>query len=80
MPWPISPATRRLVAWLFLTGGLLLLLGVGLQLWIMYAEYQRLGQSGVGSVALVLRLIMLVAAVMMLRYGWRERRGNDTVD
>ncbi|MBT9394717.1 hypothetical protein KLP40_16220 [Hymenobacter sp. NST-14] len=80
MPWPLPPATRRLVAWLFLTAGFLLLLGVGLQLWVMYAEYQRLGNAALSSTALVVRLIMLVAAVMMLRYGWRERRGNDTVD
>ena len=80
MPWPLPPTTRRLVAWLFLTAGFMLLLGVSLQLWIMYAEFQRLGSGGVSSTALVVRLIMLVAAVMMLRYGWRELRGNDTVD
>ncbi|MFD2787715.1 hypothetical protein [Hymenobacter rubripertinctus] len=80
MAWPLPPTTRRIVAWLFLTGGVLLLLGVGLQLWIMYAEYQRLGTGGLSSTALVVRLMMLVASVMMLRYGWRELRGNDTVD
>ncbi|SES83790.1 hypothetical protein [Hymenobacter actinosclerus] len=80
MAWPPTPATRRLVAWLFLTAGFLLVLGVSMQLWIMYEEFQRLGNGGVSSTALIVRLMMLVAAVMMLRYGWREVRGNDTVD
>ena len=80
MAWPPTPATRRIIAWLFLTAGILLVLGVSMQLWIIYAEYQRLGSGSLNSTALVLRLMMLVAAVMMLRYGWRELRGNDTID
>ncbi|MBT2556314.1 hypothetical protein J7E24_00805 [Hymenobacter sp. ISL-91] len=80
MAWPPTPATRRIIAWLFLTAGILLVLGVSMQLWIIYAEYQRLGPGNLNSTALVLRLMMLVAAVMMLRYGWREIRGNDTID
>ncbi|NVO30167.1 hypothetical protein [Hymenobacter lapidiphilus] len=80
MAWPPTPATRRVIAWLFLTAGILLVLGVSMQLWVIYAEYQRLGSDNLNSTALVLRLMLLVTAVMMLRYGWRELRGNDTVD
>ncbi|MDU0369427.1 hypothetical protein ACFPAF_03400 [Hymenobacter endophyticus] len=80
MAWPLPPTTRRLVGLLFLLAGFLLLLGVALRLYVVYDTYQRLGADAVASTQLVIYLIMLVAAVMMLRYGWRERRGNDTVD
>ncbi|UPL48519.1 hypothetical protein [Hymenobacter sublimis] len=80
MSWPLPPTTRRLVGWLFLIAGFLLLLGVGLQLGVVYYEYERLGPDVLSSGRIVISLTMLVAAVMMLRYGWRERRGNDTVD
>lgn len=80
MSWPLPPTTRRLVGWLFLIAGLLLLLGVGLRLGVVYYEYQRLGEEALNSTQLVMSLMMLVAAMLMLRYGWRERRGNDTVD
>ncbi|MET4105437.1 hypothetical protein [Hymenobacter sp. UYP22] len=80
MAWPLPPTTRRLVGLLFLLAGFLLLLGVALRLYVVYDTYQRLGADAVASTQLVIYLIMLVGAVMMLRYGWRERRGNDTVD
>ncbi|UOQ78542.1 hypothetical protein MUN84_08315 [Hymenobacter sp. 5516J-16] len=80
MSWPLPPTTRRLVGWLFLIAGFLLLLGVGLRLGVVYYEYERLGPDVLSSGRIVISLTMLVAAVMMLRYGWRERRGNDTVD
>ncbi|GGG29242.1 hypothetical protein [Hymenobacter glacieicola] len=80
MSWPLPPTTRRLVGWLFLIAGFLLLLGVGLRLGVVYYEYERLGPDALSSGRLVISMTMLVAAIMMLRYGWRERRGNDTVD
>lgn len=80
MAWPLPPDTRRLVGSLFLLAGFLLLLGVALRLYVVYDAYQRLGAAAVTSTQLVIYLIMVVGAVMMLRYGWRERRGNDTVD
>ncbi|WP_139925625.1 hypothetical protein [Hymenobacter sp. DG01] len=80
MSWPLPPTTRRLVGWLFLIAGFLLLLGVGLRLGVVYYEYQQLGEGALNSTRLILSLMMLVAAMLMLRYGWRERRGNDTVD
>lgn len=80
MSWPLPPTTRRLVGWLFLIAGFLLLLGVGLRLGVVYYEYQQLGSAALNSTRLILSLMMLVAAMLMLRYGWRERRGNDTVD
>ncbi|RSK37093.1 hypothetical protein [Hymenobacter metallilatus] len=80
MAWPLPPATRRLVGLLFLIAGFLLLLGVALRLYVIYDAYQRLGADAVGSTQLILSLMMVIGGVMMLRYGWRERRGNDTVD
>jgi len=80
MAWPLPPATRRLVGFLFLTAGFMLLMGVGLRLYVVYDAYQRLGTDALAAQQLVLYMIMLIAALMMLRYGWRERRGNDTVD
>ena len=80
MAWPLPPATRRLVGWLFLLAGALLLTGVGLRLYVLYDAYQRLGAGAVASTQLVIYLMMVVGGVMMLRYGWREWRGNDTVD
>ncbi|WP_460613790.1 MULTISPECIES: hypothetical protein [Hymenobacter] len=80
MSWPLPPKTRRLVAWMFLTAGFLLLLGQLLRLWVVYQEYQRLGTEAITSTQLVLNLMMLVGAMLLLRYGWRERRGNDTID
>jgi multisubunit Na+/H+ antiporter MnhB subunit len=80
MAWPLPPATRRLVGWLFLIAGWMLLLGVALRLYVVYDAYQRLGAAALVSTQLVLYLMMLVAGLLMLRYGWRERRGNDTVD
>lgn len=80
MSWPLRPATHRLVGWLFLIAGFLLLLGVVLRLGVVYYEYQALGSASLNSTRIILSLMMLVAALMMLRYGWRARRGNDTVD
>ncbi|GAB3233740.1 hypothetical protein GCM10027346_22070 [Hymenobacter seoulensis] len=65
---------------MFLTAGFLLLLGQLLRLWVVYQEYQRLGTEAITSTQLVLNLMMLVGAMLLLRYGWRERRGNDTID
>ncbi|MBX0291266.1 hypothetical protein K3G63_12505 [Hymenobacter sp. HSC-4F20] len=80
MSWPLRPSTQRLVGWLFLLAGFLLVLGVMLRLGVVYYEYQQVGSNGLQSGRLLLSLLMLVAALMMLRYGWRARRGNDTVD
>ncbi|RSK51147.1 hypothetical protein [Hymenobacter rigui] len=80
MPWPLPSATRRLVGVLFLIAGFMLLLGVVLRLYVVYDAYQRLGADAVASTQLVVYLMMMIGALMMLRYGWRERRGNDTVD
>lgn len=80
MPWPLPPATRRLVGLLFLLAGVLLLIGVGLRLSVIYYEFQRLGSEAINSTRLILSLVMLVTAILMLRYGWRERTGNHTVD
>ncbi|SNR45853.1 hypothetical protein SAMN06269173_102601 [Hymenobacter mucosus] len=65
---------------LFLLSGTLLLIGVGLRLTIIYYEFQRLGEAAINSTRLILSLVMLVTAVLMLRYGWRERTGNHTID
>ncbi|MCA8831770.1 hypothetical protein [Hymenobacter pini] len=80
MAWPLPPRTRRFVGLLFLIAGFLLLLGVALQLYVVYDAFQRMGNEAVSSTRLILLLMMVVGGVMMLRYGWRERRGNDTVD
>jgi multisubunit Na+/H+ antiporter MnhB subunit len=80
MAWPLPPNTRRLVGLLFLIAGFMLLVGVALRLYVVYDAYQRLGTDAVTSSRLVLYLMMVVGGVLMLRYGWRERRGNDTVD
>ncbi|WP_426493228.1 hypothetical protein [Hymenobacter sp. 102] len=80
MAWPLPPNTRRLVGLLFLIAGFMLLVGVALRLYVVYDAYQRLGADAVTSTKLVLYLMMVIGGVLMLRYGWRERRGNDTVD
>ncbi|SNC75708.1 hypothetical protein SAMN06265337_3014 [Hymenobacter gelipurpurascens] len=80
MPWPLSPATRRLVGLMFLLSGALLVIGQVLRMYVMYTLYSESGPESVTSVQLVINLSMLVLGLLLLRYGWRERRGNDTVD
>lgn len=80
MPWPLPPATRRLVGLLFLISGALLVLGQLLRMYVIYTLYSERGPDSVTSVQLIINLSLLVLGLLMLRYGWRERRGNDTVD
>lgn len=76
MAWPLPPATRRLVGWLFLIAGTLLLLGVALRVFVLYDAYQRLGMAALTIQQMLLHLTMLIAALLMLRYGWHERRAD----
>ncbi|TGD81418.1 hypothetical protein [Hymenobacter wooponensis] len=80
MPWPLSPPTRRLVGLLFLLSGALLVIGEALRMYVLYTLYATQGPNAITSVQIVINLTLLVLGLLMLRYGWRERRGNDTVD
>ncbi|TGE09961.1 hypothetical protein [Hymenobacter fodinae] len=80
MPWPLSPPTRRLVGLLFLLSGTLLVIGEALRMYVLYTLYSTQGPESITSVQLIINLTLLVLGLLMLRYGWRERRGNDTVD
>ncbi|UYZ62843.1 hypothetical protein [Hymenobacter weizhouensis] len=55
---------------------MLLLLGQVLRLVVTYYEYRRLGAEAISAVQLAMQLLLLLAAMLLLRYGWHERRGG----
>jgi hypothetical protein len=69
-----------LVGLLFLLSGALLVIGEALRMYVLYTLYATQGTDAVTSVQIIINLTLLVLGLLMLRYGWRERRGNDTVD
>jgi hypothetical protein len=69
-----------LVGLLFLLSGALLVIGEALRMYVLYTLYSTQGPESITSVQLIINLTLLVLGLLMLRYGWRERRGNDTVD
>ncbi|SHI72203.1 hypothetical protein SAMN02745146_1498 [Hymenobacter daecheongensis DSM 21074] len=77
MPRKLHPVSQKIVGWLFLTAGVLLLLGLALQVVVAYYRWQQTGQTGLGGQQLVLGLAMLAAAGIMVRMGWRMRTDQD---
>jgi hypothetical protein len=73
MPRQLHPVSQKIVGWLFLLAGVLLLLGLGLQGYVVAYRWRYTGQSGLELRQAVLGLAMLAAAVLMVRVGWRMR-------
>ncbi|WP_162550092.1 hypothetical protein [Hymenobacter nivis] len=78
---PLSPATRRLLGWMFLWTGILLGLGQLIRLSIAAYAWSIEGIEGGLEVGLVLLYLLgLVGASLLVRYGRRLLRGGQLVD
>ncbi|GAA3924230.1 hypothetical protein [Hymenobacter algoricola] len=73
MPRQLHPVSQKLVGWLFLLAGVLLLLGLALQLVVRYYRLRQTGTMGLDGQEWALGLAMLAAGVLMVRVGWRMR-------
>ncbi|WP_140468273.1 hypothetical protein [Hymenobacter nivis] len=78
---PLSPATRRLLGWMFLFTGILLGLGQLIRLGIAAYAWSLEGIEGGLEVGLVLLYLLgLVGAGLLVRYGRRLVRGGRLAD
>jgi hypothetical protein len=73
MPRQLHPVSQKIVGWLFLTAGVLLLLGLALQAYVVYYRLRTPGAAGMSGREGVLGAAMLAAGVLMVRVGWRMR-------
>jgi|GEM_PF-6088621 len=73
MPRQLHPVSQKIVGWLFLIAGVLLLLGLLLQVVVAYYRLRETGRLGLHGREGVLGTAMLAAAVIMVRVGWRMR-------
>ncbi|GAA4014736.1 hypothetical protein GCM10022408_29970 [Hymenobacter fastidiosus] len=76
MPRKLHPVSQKIVGWLFLTAGVLLLLGLLLRLVVLCYRFRATGLPGISGREGALGLAMLAAALIMLRVGWRMRTSN----
>ena len=70
----LSPASRRVVAALLIAAGILLVIGQLLRLYVLVAEWQKLGVLGAGPLAGV--LLGLGAGALTSYAGWRVGRAG----
>ena len=75
---PLPPVTNRLVGLLLIVSGLLL--GVGLLLRVVVSVYSwsTSGTYATSAMLLSVNLLGLLASGLLMRWGLRMRRGNDS--
>ncbi|WP_345222339.1 hypothetical protein [Hymenobacter koreensis] len=76
----MTPFTRRFTGSLLMVAGALLLLAQLLRFGIAAVEWQRGLWTNTGYTYLVLTVLMLVVAVLLMRFGWRMRRDGHISD
>ena len=76
MPRKLHPVSQKIVGWLFLVAGVLLLLGLALQVVVVSYRVRQTALNGISGRELVLGGAMLAAATIMVRTGWRMRSGG----
>ncbi|RYU84426.1 hypothetical protein [Hymenobacter persicinus] len=76
MPRKLHPVSQKVVGWLFLTAGVLLLLGLALQVVVLCYRFRQTGLASLGVREGVLGVAMLAASILMIRVGWRMRTGG----
>jgi len=70
----LPPASRRIVAALLIAAGILLVIGQLLRLYVLVAEWHKLGVLGTGPLAGV--LLGLGAGLLTSYAGWRVGRAG----
>ena len=77
---PLPPATGRLVGWLLILAGILLGLGLLLQLSLEAYQYTQASTAAPDLGRLALSILGLVGASLLVRYGRRLWRGGHLSD
>jgi hypothetical protein len=72
----LPPASRRVVAALLIAAGILLTIGQLIRLFILFAEWRKLGVLGAGPLAGV--VLGLGAGLLTSYAGWRVGRTGGT--
>jgi uncharacterized membrane protein len=70
----LQPASRRVVAAMFIVAGILLVMGQLLRLYVLVVGWQKLGVLGTGPLVGV--LLGLGAGILTSYAGWRVKRAG----
>ncbi|AYA38403.1 hypothetical protein D3Y59_15920 [Hymenobacter oligotrophus] len=76
----LKPGSRRLVGLLFIVAGGLLVIAQVLRFGVVASEWNGAGWAGVNNTYLIMSVLMLVVAVLLIRFGWRMRRDGHISD
>jgi hypothetical protein len=77
-PRPLPPVTRRLVGWLLLLAGVLLALGVLLQVYVVVYMGLRSGFASLSWQRVGTLTLGLVTSGVLAYYGWQLRRPDGS--
>lgn len=76
----LTPRSRRIAGLLFIVAGGLLVVAQLLRFGVLASRWNGTGWAGVDTTYLVLTVLMLLVAVLLIRYGWRMRRDGRMSD
>jgi uncharacterized membrane protein YidH (DUF202 family) len=76
----LTPRSRKITGLLFILAGGLLVVAQLLRFGVVASRWNGTGWASVDTTYLLLTVLMLVVAVLLIRYGWRMRRDGRVSD